>query len=91
MTRISQTTRLDRVQHVIGSGTGVLDFDVEGEDGYYTWDGTEEADWEVDDVNRVENIEENRFIMYPEREFFVCKIESAGEEGNEGPVRCWCE
>lgn len=91
MTRISQTTRLDRVQHIIGSGTGVLDFAVEGEDGYYTWDGTEEADWEVEDVDHVENIEEDRFIMYPEGEFFVCEIESAGEERNEGPVRCWCE
>ncbi|WP_302079979.1 hypothetical protein [Salinibaculum rarum] len=58
----------------------MLDFAVEGEDGCYTW--------EVEDVDHVENIEENRFIMYPEWEFFVCKIESASEEGNEGTVRC---
>jgi hypothetical protein len=91
MTRISQTTRLDKVQHIIGSGSGVLDFAVESENSYYTWDGSEDADWEVNDVAQVENIEEDRFIMYPKNEFFICEIESAGEEGNTGPVQCWCE
>lgn len=79
--RISQTTRLDRVQHILGSGSVILDFAVEGESGYYTWDGTEDSNWEVEDVDRVENVEEDRFIMYPEGKFFVCEIESKGEEG----------
>lgn len=38
MARITQSTRLDRVQHIVGSGSGMLDFAVEGEDDYYTWD-----------------------------------------------------
>ena len=91
MARITQSTRLSRVQHIVGSGTGVLDFAVDGEDGYYTWDGNEDADWEVEDVASVENIDEDRFILYPEGEFFVCEIESQGEEQNTGPVHCWCE
>jgi hypothetical protein len=91
MARITQSTRLSRVQHIVGSGTGVLDFAVDGEDGYYTWDGNEDADWEVEDVASVENIDEDRFILYPEGEFFVCEIESQGEEKNTGPVHCWCE
>jgi len=91
MTRITQSTRLSRVQHIIGSGTGLLDFAVDGEDDYYTWDGNEDADWEVEDVASVQNIDEDRYIMYPEGEFFVCEIESQGEEKNTGPVHCWCE
>jgi|GEM_PF-2797741 hypothetical protein len=91
MARITQSTRLSRVQHIVGSGTGVLDFAVDGEDGYYTWDGNEDADWEIEDVASVENIDEDRFILYPEGEFFVCEIESQGEEQNTGPVHCWCE
>ena len=91
MARITQSTRLSRVQHIVGSGTGVLDFAVDGEDGYYTWDGNEDADWEIEDVASVENIDEDRFILYPEGEFFVCEIESEGEEQNTGPVHCWCE
>jgi len=79
MARITQSTRLSRVQHIVGSGTGVLDFAVDGEDGYYTWDGNEDADWEIEDVASVENIDEDRFILYPEGEFFVCEIESQGE------------
>lgn len=91
MARITQSTRLSRVQHIVGSGTGVLDFAVDGEDDYYTWDGNEDADWEVEDVASVQNIDEDRYIMYPEGEFFVCEIESQGEEKNTGPVHCWCE
>lgn len=91
MTRITQSTRLSRVQHIIGSGTELLDFAVDGEDDYYTWDGNEDADWEVEDVASVQNIDEDRYIMYPEGEFFVCEIESQGEEKNTGPVHCWCE
>lgn len=91
MARISQTTRLERVQHIIGSGTGILDFAIEGDESYYTWDGLEDADWQIEDVASVENIKEDRFIMYPEGDFFTCEIESEGEEGNTGPVHCWCE
>ncbi|ELZ20999.1 hypothetical protein C477_05857 [Haloterrigena salina JCM 13891] len=91
MARITQPTRLDRVEHIIGSGTGMLDFAVEGENDYYTWDGGEDADWKIEDVDSVENIDEDRFIMYPDGEAFVCDIASEGEEGNTGPVRCWCE
>ncbi|WP_281196154.1 hypothetical protein [Halorubrum sp. F4] len=91
MPRISKTTKLERVEHIIGSGSGVLDFAVKGEDGYQTWEGNEESDWEIQDVKRVENVEEDRFILYPDGEFFICEIESEGEEGNSGPVRCWCE
>jgi hypothetical protein len=91
MTRISQTTRLERVQHIIGSGTGILDFAIEGEESYYTWDGLEDADWQIEDVASVENIEEDRFIMHPEGDFFTCEIESEEEEGNTGPVHCWSE
>ncbi|GAB3415882.1 hypothetical protein GCM10027435_12600 [Haloparvum alkalitolerans] len=69
----------------------MLDFAVEGEDDYYTWDGNEDADWQIEDVDSVENIDEDRFIMHPDGEAFVCDIESEGEEGNTGPVRCWCE
>lgn len=91
MSRIAQNRRLDRVQHIVASGTGILDFAVEGESGYYTWDGQENADWKVDDVGYIENIEEDRFIIYPNKEFFICEIDSEREEGNDGPVRCWCE
>jgi len=72
------------------SGIGILDFSVSGENSYYTWRGTEESDWEVSDVERVENVEEDRIILYPEDEFFTCEIEAKGEEENEGPVDCYC-
>lgn len=91
MARITQSTRLSRVQHIVGSGTGTLDFAVDGEDDYYTWDGNEDSDWEIEDVASVQNIDEDRFILYPEGEFFICEIESGGEEQNTGPVHCWCE
>lgn len=29
--------------------------------------------------------------MYPEEGFFVCEIEADSEEGNTGPVNCYCE
>ena len=91
MTSVSQKTVLDEVEHILASGTGTLDFAVEGEDDYYTWRGSEEADWEVEDVARVENADEDRFVIYPEGEYFVCEIEADGEENNVGPVRCYCE
>ena len=91
MTSVSQKTVLDKVEHILASGTGTLDFAVEGERDYYTWRGSEEADWEVEDVARVENADEDRFVIYPEGEYFVCEIEADDEENNVGPVRCYCE
>ena len=67
----------------------MLDFAVQGEDDYYTWDGSEDADWEIEGVASVENIEEDRFIMYPEGDVFTCEIKSEGGERNPGPVYCW--
>lgn len=49
----------------------------------------EEVDWEVKDVTRVENADEDRFIIYSGGDYFVCEIE-AGEE-DTGAVRCYCE
>lgn len=91
MPRISQTTRFERVEHIIGSGTGLLDFAVEGNSGYYTWEGDEDANWTIEDVDHVENIEEDRFILHPKGDYFTCEIDAEAEEGNRGPVRCWCE
>lgn len=87
MVRVSAPACLDRVRHIVGSGTGVLEFAVEGESEYYTWEGSEDADWEVDGIGRVENIEEDRFIMYPSSEYFVCEIELTSDAGSL--VRCW--
>jgi hypothetical protein len=75
----------------LGSGTGTLDFAVEDENQYYTWRGAEEADWSVEDVERIENSEEDRFIIYPEDDYFTCEIEAETEEENTGPVNCYCE
>lgn len=91
MTVISQKTVLRDVEYIIGSGSSTLDFAVEGEEDYYTWHGVEDADWEVEDVGHVENIKEDRFIMYPIGEMFTCEIEASEDEFNHGPVRCYCE
>ena len=91
MSTISQSTRLERVEHVLGSANGVLDFAVEGRNEYVTWWGVEDAEWTVEDVDRIENAEEGRFIIFPEGDYFVCEIEAEAEEHNTGPVRCWCE
>jgi len=91
MVRITQQRKFDKVEHILGSGTGILDFAIEGEDGYYTWSGTEEADWEIRDVETIENAEEDRFIIFPEGDYFKCDINAQCEEGNTGTVRCWCE
>lgn len=91
MPRITTSTRLEQVEFILGSGTGVIDFAVAGEDAYYTWDGVEDADWSVEDVKLVENDDEDRFVLYPEGEYFICEID-ADEEGLNGDrVRCWCE
>lgn len=87
---IRTKTTLEKVEHVVGSGTGTLDFAIAGEDDYYTWNGIENADWTVEDVDYVENIEEDRFILYPEGEYFTCEIEADDEEFNEGTVFCHC-
>jgi len=85
MSHITQTTRLERVEHILGSGTGTLDFAVEGEDSYYTWEGQEDADWDVEDVESVENVDEDRFLIQPEAAYFVCEIDAERDV-----VRCWC-
>lgn len=91
MPRITDTTRLKRVEHILASGTGVLDFAVEGETGYYTWEGVEDANWKIQNVESVENDSEDRFFLYPEGDYFTCEIEADGEENNQGSVRCWCD
>lgn len=91
MSTISQPRRLERVEHILGSGSGVLDFAVEGQNEYLTWWGSEDAEWLIEDIDRVENAEEDRLIFYPEGSYFVCEIEADGEEYNTGPVRCWSD
>jgi hypothetical protein len=91
MPSVKQPKSLKQVEHILASGTGTVDFAVEGENEYYTWRGSEEGDWEVDDVARLENAEEDRVVIYPESEYFVCEIDADGEENNVGPVRCYCE
>ncbi|MFC7141825.1 hypothetical protein ACFQMA_18565 [Halosimplex aquaticum] len=84
MVRITERSRLERVEHILGSGSGILDFAVEGEPNYYTWEGNEGSDWVIDDVDYVENDDEDRFILYPEEDFFICEIEDES-------VQCWSE
>lgn len=86
MTRITQTTRLERVEHILGSGAGVLDFAIEGEDSYYTWEGNEDADWNVEDAKSIENANEDRFLIFPEEDYFTCEIDADNDV-----VRCWCD
>jgi hypothetical protein len=90
MPEVIEQMRLERVEHILASGTGTLDFAVEGEESYYTWRGTEDADWTVEDVGRVENVEEDRILLEPEGDYFTCEITADGEEHNSGPVRCYC-
>lgn len=82
---------LDEVEYILSSGSGVLDFAVTGEAEYYTWWGTEDADWEVNGVGYVENDDEDRIAIYPAGEAFRCEISADGEEFNTGPVRCRSE
>jgi len=91
MPSIAQPVVLEKVEHILASGTGILDFAVEGENDYYTWRGSEEADWEVENVGQVENADEDRFVIYPKGGYFVCEIDADGEENNDGSVRCYCE
>lgn len=85
---IAQDTTLTEVEHILTSGNGVLDFAVAGENQYYTWWGTEDADWEVEGVATVENTDEDRILIFPADDFFTCEIAADGEENNTGPVRC---
>jgi hypothetical protein len=87
MTTVSQPVVLRRVEHILASGSGVLDFAVEDEEEYQTWWGLEDADWEIEDVSKIENVEEDRIVMYPEEDYFVCEIEFEGEEER---VRGYC-
>lgn len=82
---------LERVEHILGSGTGTLDFAVAGESEYYTWYGIEDADWSTTGVERIENDDEDRFLIYPNGDYFRCEIEAENQEGNPGPVRCQSE
>lgn len=91
MSTISQKTVLREVEHILASGSGTLDFAVAGQDNYHTWNGEEDAEWTVEDAERVENVEEDRLIIYPEGNFFTCEIEAENDEFNLGPVRCYCE
>lgn len=88
---ITSDTRLDSVEHILVSGSGILDFAVSGRDDYVTWRGTEDANWTFEDVASVENVEEDRLIVYPEGEHFICEVPADGEEGNRGPVKCRSE
>jgi hypothetical protein len=56
--------RPSRVQRIVGSGTEILNFAVDGKEDYYTWDGNEEADRKIEYVASVQNIVEYRFIIY---------------------------
>lgn len=88
MLAVTDDLVLDRVEHILASGVGTLDFAVAGENEYYSWWGTEDADWTVENVGRIENVQEDRIILYPESEYFTCEIAADGEEDNHGPVRC---
>ncbi len=91
MSTITEDIVLREVEHILGSGNGTLDFAVAGENDYYTWRGCEEADWTITDTGRIENVEEDRIVIFPEGEYFVCEIKADTEESNNGPVRCFCE
>lgn len=91
MPNITENTRLERVEHILSSGTGTLDFAVEGEQNYYTWNGREDSEWTVEGIKTAENDEEDRLVFYPVGDYFTCEIGSEREEGNPGPVRCWSE
>lgn len=91
MPTIAEDVILEEVEHILASGTGVLDFAVADEESYYTWWGAEDADWEVSDVESVENVEEDRMLIHPEKDFFRCEISAEDEEQNMGPVRCYCK
>lgn len=82
---------LENVEHILSSGSGVLDFAVSDKDEYYTWWGTEKADWEIDGVSHIENAEEDRIAIYPAEDTFYCEISASGEEFNTGPVKCVSE
>lgn len=89
MVDVSQGSKLTDVEHILGSGTGTLDFAVKGENTYYTWDGTEEATWDIEGVEKATNDDEDRFIMFPQGESFTCEI-TLNENGEE-TVHCWSE
>jgi hypothetical protein len=88
MPTIADNLVLDRVEHILASGTGVLDFGVVGEDQYYSWWGTEDADWTVKNIGSIQNTEDDRIVFYPANDYFTCEIAADSEEDNRGPVRC---
>jgi hypothetical protein len=86
MSRITGNTRLERVEHILASGSGILDFAIDSDDSYQTWEGREDSDWTVEDINYVENTDEDRLLIHPEGERFTCETDA-----DHGVVRCWCE
>jgi hypothetical protein len=90
-TIITEDTVLERVEHIEGSGRGTLDFAVADEAQTYKWFGIEDAEWQIEGVSHVENVEEDRFLLYPRGDFFTCDIAADSEEYNPGPVHCWSE
>ncbi|MWG36109.1 hypothetical protein [Halomarina oriensis] len=91
MSDTSQDRRLERVEHILGSGSGVLGFAIDGQNQYETWVGVEDAEWTVYGVKSVENAEEDRFVMYPEEDYFICEITSEKSGGEDKSVQCWSE
>lgn len=87
--KIDETTKLTAIEFILGSGAGTLDFAVEGDEEYYTWSGEEDSEWTIEDTDRVENDEEDRFILHPEDNFFTCIVDVT-DEGKD-TVNCWCE
>lgn len=91
MPYIDSPRQLEKVEYIEASGTGVLDFAVADRDTPLTWSGVEDADWTVEDVASVENVDEDRFVLWPQGEYFTCDIQAEQDENNLGPVRCWVE
>lgn len=54
---------------------------VEEDEIYNTWDSLEDADWQVEDVASVENVEEDRFTMYPEGDFLLVRLNLTAMKG----------
>ena len=86
MPRVSAGTTLTQIEHILCSGTGTLDFAIEGEEQYYTWEGEEDADWTVSNVERIQNEDEDRIIIWPDEGYFSCEI-TLDADGREA-VNC---
>jgi hypothetical protein len=83
MPRVSAETELKHVEYISASGRATLDFAVKDKDDYHTWEGDkEDSDWTVENIQRVENGSEDRFVIFPEEDYFTCRItyDDNGEE-----------